>query len=66
MGTLSAGETGSVPERIGDLAVRLFGPSHGVDLVLPERAPHQRVRVSSAPAAGAEPTTRETGQGSTT
>ena len=28
----------ATPERIGDLAVRLFGPAHGVDLELPELA----------------------------
>ena len=27
----------ATPERIGDLAVQLFGPAHGVDLELPER-----------------------------
>lgn len=31
----------STPERIGDVAVSLFGPAHGVDLDLPERAPHR-------------------------
>ena len=35
----------ATPERIGDLAVQLFGPAHGVDLELPERAPHQPVRM---------------------
>ena len=37
----------STPERIGDVAVSLFGPAHGVDLDLPERTPHQPVRLSS-------------------
>ena len=36
----------AAPESIGDLAVQLFGPAHGVDLELPERAPHQPVRVA--------------------
>ena len=39
-------EAVSTPERIGDVAVHLFGPAHGVDLVLPERAAHQPVRLS--------------------
>ena len=29
------------PERLGDLALELFGPQHGVDLMLPERLPHE-------------------------
>lgn len=28
------------PERLGDLAVELFGPRHGLDIQLPERSPH--------------------------
>ena len=36
----------AAPESLGDLAVQLFGPAHGVDLELPERAPHQPVRVA--------------------
>ena len=36
----------ATPERIGDLAVQLFGPAHGVDLELPEREPHQPVRMA--------------------
>ena len=28
------------PERLGDLALRMFGPLHGVDLELPEHVPH--------------------------
>lgn len=39
-------EAVSTPERIGDVAVHLFGPDHGVDLELPEREPHQPVRLS--------------------
>ena len=29
------------PERLGDLALELFGPQHGVDLMLSERLPHE-------------------------
>ena len=36
-------EAVSVPERIGDLALRVFGPKHGIDLQLPERNPHEPV-----------------------
>ena len=31
----------SAPDHPGDLAIRIFGPEHGVDLQLPERAPHE-------------------------
>ena len=31
------------PERLGDLALELFGPQHGVDLMLPERLPHEPI-----------------------
>ena len=31
----------SAPESIGDLALHLFGPEHGVDLPLPDRTPHE-------------------------
>jgi plasmid stability protein len=31
----------SAPERLGDLAVRIFGPKHGIDLPMPERTPHE-------------------------
>lgn len=31
----------SGPERLGDLALRWFGPRHGVDLTLPAHAPHE-------------------------
>jgi plasmid stability protein len=34
-------EAVSAPDRLGDLALRTFGPAHGVDLQLPERAPHE-------------------------
>lgn len=30
------------PERLGDLALAVFGPAHGVDLELPQRTPHGR------------------------
>jgi len=36
----------SGPERLGDLAVRTFGPAHGVDLELPDRGPHEPVDLS--------------------
>jgi plasmid stability protein len=31
----------SAPDYLGDLALRIFGPQHGVDLPLPERTPHE-------------------------
>lgn len=31
----------AAPDRIGELALRVFGPRHGIDLELPERVPHQ-------------------------
>jgi plasmid stability protein len=31
----------SAPDRLGDLALSIFGPEHGVDLQLPERTPHE-------------------------
>ena len=34
-------EAVSAPDRLGDLAVRIFGPKHGVDLQLPARTPHE-------------------------
>ena len=34
-------EAVSAPERLGDLALRIFGREHGVDLELPERTPHE-------------------------
>ena len=39
-------EAVSAPERLGDLALRFFGPRHGVDLELPERAPHVPIDLS--------------------
>jgi len=34
-------EAVSAPDYLGDLALRIFGPKHGVDLQLPEREPHE-------------------------
>lgn len=31
----------SAPERLGELAVRLFGPDHGADLEPQPRTPHE-------------------------
>jgi plasmid stability protein len=31
----------SAPERIGDLFLKIFGPTRGVDLDLPPREPHE-------------------------
>ena len=31
----------NAPDHLGDLAIRIFGPDHGVDLQLPERTPHE-------------------------
>ena len=31
----------SAPEKLGDLAVQLFGSSFGIDLDLPDRPPHE-------------------------
>ncbi len=33
--------TVSAPERLGDLAVEIFGPQFGVELELPARKPHE-------------------------
>ena len=30
----------SAPEKLGELALSLFGPEHGVELEVPERTPH--------------------------
>jgi len=29
------------PDYLGDLALRIFGPNHGVDLQLPDTTPHE-------------------------
>ncbi len=31
----------AAPQRLGELAVRCFGPAHGVELELPPQPPHQ-------------------------
>jgi len=31
----------SAPERLGDLALNVFGPDHGVDLEIPPRTHHE-------------------------
>ena len=36
----------NAPERLGDLAVKIFGPRHGVDLQEPERTPHEPLDLS--------------------
>jgi antitoxin FitA len=33
----------SPPERLGDLFLKVFGPTKGVDLELPSREPHEPV-----------------------
>ncbi len=37
----------AAPDRLGNLAVRLFGPTHGVDLELPVRSPHEPVDLTA-------------------
>ncbi len=36
----------SPPDHLGDLALRIFGPKHGVDLQLPERTPNEPLDLS--------------------
>ena len=31
----------STPQRLGDLAVGIFGPKHGIDLRIPDSTPHE-------------------------
>ena len=31
----------AAPERLGELALRCFGPAHGVELELPPQPPHE-------------------------
>lgn len=31
----------AAPQRLGELAVRCFGPAHGVELELPQQSPHE-------------------------
>lgn len=38
---LEAAVAAPTPERLGDLALSLFGPNHGVELELPRRGPHE-------------------------
>jgi len=39
-------EVVSAPERLGDLALKMFGPNRGVDLELPKRSLHEPVELS--------------------
>jgi len=39
-------EVVSAPERLGDLALKMFGPNRGVDLALPKRSLHEPVELS--------------------
>lgn len=39
-------EAVSAPDQLGDLALRVFGPKHGIDLQLPERTPHEPLGLS--------------------
>jgi plasmid stability protein len=34
-------EAVSAPDNLGELALQVFGPKHGVDLQLPERSAHE-------------------------
>ncbi len=34
------------PEHLGDLALRIFGPKHGIDIQPPERTPHEPLDLS--------------------
>ena len=36
-------QAANAPERLGELALRLFGPDNGVRLDLPEHRPHEPV-----------------------
>ena len=35
----------AAPDDLGDLAVKLFGSAHGVDLELAQRAPHEPMAI---------------------
>ena len=37
----------AAPEKLGDLALNLFGPEHGVELEIPERMPHDPLDLGS-------------------
>jgi plasmid stability protein len=39
-------EAVSAPERLGDLALQIFGPHNGVDMEFPERVPHAPIDLS--------------------
>ena len=39
-------ESVAAPERLGDLALQLFGPQYGVDLSLPSHHPHEPMNFS--------------------
>jgi len=39
-------EAVSAPDQLGDLALQIFGPKHGIDLQLPERTPHEPMDLS--------------------
>lgn len=42
-------EAVSTPKRLGDLALQIFGPCHGVDPELPEHVPHGPIDLSDGP-----------------
>jgi plasmid stability protein len=37
----------SSPERLGDLAARIFGPQHGVEMELPKHSAHEPMDFSA-------------------
>ncbi len=39
----------AAPERLSELALRCFGPTHGVTLELPQRQPHEPLEFDLAP-----------------
>ena len=39
-------EAVSGPDRLGDFALRMFGPTHGIDVELPDHEPHTPVDLS--------------------
>ena len=44
--SIKSAEAVSAPERLGDLALKMFGPNRGVDLELPEHSLHEPVELS--------------------
>ena len=36
----------SAPERLGDLALQMFGPRDGIDLAVPNHAAHEPLKLS--------------------